>query len=90
MTAARSKNGKKSRRYQVVVHNSDDLEFQYVIESLQMILGYEQTQAATCAYLIDSKGKYVVKAFAEKEHAVATVDTLLEYEFDAEMIDTFS
>lgn len=90
MTAARSKNGKKSRRYQVVIHNSDDLEFQYVIESLQTVLGYEQTQATSCAYLIDSKGKYAVKAFAEKEHADATLEILLEYEFDAEVIDSFS
>ena len=90
MTAARSKNGKKSRRYQVVIHNSDDLEFQYVIESLQMILGYEQTQATTCAYLIDDKGSYVVKAFAERELADATLEALVEYEFDAEVVDSFS
>ena len=81
---------KKSTRYKVLVHNSDELDFTYVIESLQVVLGYELTQATNCAYLIDHKGKYVVKAFAEKDHADATVEALVEYEFNAEVIDSFS
>lgn len=89
MTIARSKSGKKSRRYQVVVFNSDELDFAYVIDSFQMILGYELTQATTCAHMIDNKGQYVVKSFADKEHALATADLLVEYGFDVEVIDIF-
>ena len=89
MTTARSKNGKKGRRYQVIVHNSDEIDFTYVIESLQTVLGYELTQATSCAYLIDHKGSYIVKAFGDKEHAEATVETLVDYGFDAELKDSF-
>lgn len=89
MTTARSKNGKKNRRYQVIVFNSDELEFAYVIDSFQTVLGYETTQATTCAYVIDNKGQYVVKSFADKEHAIATADMLVEYGFDVEVIDIF-
>lgn len=74
----------------MLIHNSDELDFAYVIESLQVVLGYELTQATNCAYLIDQKGSYIVKTFGDKDHADATVEALLEYEFDAEVIDSFA
>ena len=80
----------KKRRYQVVVYNSDEMSFNYVIDTFQTILGYELVQATSCANLIDQLGKYVVKSFAEKDHATATADLLLESGFEVEIIDIFA
>jgi len=78
---------KKSQRYQVLVHNSDDIPFDHVIQTFQMILGHELTQAANCAMAIHNRGSYVVKSFNDKEYADTTVELLVDYELDAEVLD---
>tara|TARA_R110000868_G_scaffold408843_1_gene692989 strand:- start:90 stop:260 length:171 start_codon:yes stop_codon:yes gene_type:complete len=52
-----------------------------------MILGHELTQACNCAQAIHNRGSYVVKSFGNKEYADATVELLVDYELDAEVID---
>ena len=86
MTAARYENG-KSKRYQVVIYNNDEMSFEYVIDALQMVLGYDITQATNCAHIIDRKGEYVVKSYSELEHADAALDMLYEYGFKADVLD---
>ena len=84
---AQSGSGKKSERYQVVVFNSDEMSFAYVIESFQSILGYELTQAANCANLIHNRGEYVVKSYAELSHAEAAFEMLCEFGFRCDIIN---
>lgn len=81
------KMGSRKDRYAVIVHNSDDLPFDHVIQTFQMILGHELTQACNCAQAIHNRGSYVVKSFGNKEYADATVELLVDYELDAEVID---
>ena len=88
MKGVRSINGKKSKRYHIVVFNSDDLSFTHVIDSLQMVLGYDLTQASNCANIIHLKGEYVVKSYSEMSHAEAALDMLYEYGFKADVIDS--
>jgi len=52
-----------------------------------MILGHELTQAANCAMAIHNRGSYVVKSFNDKEYADTTVELLVDYELDAEVLD---
>lgn len=82
------KMGSRKDRYAIVVHNSDDISFDYVTETFQTILGHELTQAANCAMAVHNRGSFIVKSFNDKEHADATVELLVDYELDAEVIDT--
>ena len=86
MTTVRYENG-KSRRYGIVVYNSDEMSFDYVIDAFQMVLGYDVTQASNCANLIHSRGEYIVKSYSELEHAEAALDMLYEYGFKADVLD---
>lgn len=79
--------GTRKDRYAVVVHNSDDIPFDHVIQTFQMILGHELTQAANCAMAIHNRGSYVVKSFNDKEYADTTVELLVDYELNAEVLD---
>jgi ATP-dependent Clp protease adapter protein ClpS len=86
---ARSLNGKKGERYQIIVFNSDEMSFAYVIDAFQSVLGYELTQAANCANLIHNRGEYIVKSYAELSHAEAAFDMLCEFGFRCDVIDSF-
>lgn len=77
----------KSKRYQVVVHNNDEMSFDYVIDMFQTTLGYEIIQATSCARLIDQLGKYAVKSYDQKDHAAAAADMLVDCGFEVEIID---
>ena len=79
----------KSKRYQVVVYNNNEMSFDYVIDMLQTTLGYEVVQATSCAKLIDQLGKYVVKSYDERDHATTVADMLVDYGFEVEIIDNF-
>lgn len=85
----RSTSGKKSERYQIVVFNSDEMSFTYVIDAFQSVLGYEHTQAANCANLIHTRGEYVVKSYAELSYAEAAFEMLCEFGFRCDVIDSF-
>lgn len=69
------------------MYNSDEMSFTYVVDSFQMILGYEMTQALNCANIIDRKGEYVVKSYDNLQHAEAALDMLYEYGFKADIVD---
>ena len=86
MKRVQSTSGNKNR-YCIVIYNSDELSFEYVIDSFQTILGYETTQASNCAHLIHTKGEYVVKCYAEKDHAEAALDMFYDYGFRADILD---
>ncbi len=86
MTTARYENG-KTKRYQVIVYNNDEMSFTYVIDAFQMVLGYDITQASNCANMIHRNGEYVIKSYAELEHAEAALDMLYEYGFKADILD---
>ena len=68
MTTVRYESG-KPKRYQVIVYNNDEMSFDYVIDTFQMVLGYDITQASNCANMIHNRGEYVVKSYSEMEQA---------------------
>ena len=86
MTTVRYENG-KPKRYQVIVYNNDEMSFDYVIDTFQMVLGYDITQASNCANMIHNRGEYVVKSYSEMEQAEAALDMLYEYGFKADVVD---
>jgi ATP-dependent Clp protease adapter protein ClpS len=86
MTTARYENG-KTKRYQIIVYNSDEMSFTHVIDAFQLVLGYDITQATNCANLIHSRGEYAVKSYSELEHAEAALDMLYDYGLRADVVD---
>jgi len=45
----------------LIVHNDEVNTFEWVIETLVQVCKHSWEQAEQCAYIIHSKGKYVVK-----------------------------
>lgn len=86
MSTVRYESG-KSKRFEIVVYNSDDMSFTYVIDAFQLVLGYDVTQATNCANLVHNRGEYVVKSYSELDHAEAALDMLYEYGFRADVVD---
>jgi ATP-dependent Clp protease adapter protein ClpS len=86
MSTVRYESG-KSKRFEIVVYNSDDMSFTHVIDAFQMVLGYDITQATNCANLVHTRGEYTVKSYSELEHAESALDMLYEYGLRADVID---
>lgn len=51
----------------LIVWNDDINSFDWVIESLVSVCNHTQEQAAQCAWIIHTKGKYAVKSGALSE-----------------------
>lgn len=71
----------------VLVHKADT-SLEKLAECFKYIIGYDDSQAATCAFLVHLNGKYAVKSlkYKQKEDAEDIVQSLQEQEIHAELI----
>jgi hypothetical protein len=58
------------------LHDNDLNSYSFIVEVIMQVLGYEITQAVTCANMIVDRGSYVVKSFHKRDLDVA--EALLE------------
>lgn len=55
------------RRYHLVLMNDDDHTYQYVIEMLGAVLGYQPEKAFALACIVDSEGRATVETASHDE-----------------------
>jgi len=56
-------NNKRMRWLGLIVHHDELVSFDILTQVIMESLGYEITQAQTCAQIIQNKGSYVVKVY---------------------------
>ena len=64
-------NDKRMRWIGLVIHRDELNSFDFLTDVIMQSLGYEITQAQTCAQIIQNKGSYVVKTYKGSEMAKA-------------------
>lgn len=74
--------------YALVVYYDELNQLEFLADVLGTVLGYEQTQAYNCAYLIHNRGEYLVRKFpaSQKQKAQACLDGLSVNGIPAELI----
>lgn len=60
---------KRIKKFGIFVYNDNENTFAFVVDVLMNCLGYEYTQAASCANLIHRNGVYCVKSYDTKDLA---------------------
>jgi ATP-dependent Clp protease adaptor protein ClpS len=68
--------------YNVVLLDDDDHSYEYVIEMLRAVFGYDETKAFTMAKEVDEQGRVIVLT-THKEKAELKRDQILAYGPDA-------
>ena len=64
-------NDKRMKWIGLVIHHDELNSFDFLTDVIMQSLGYETTQAQTCAQIIQSRGSYVVKVYKGSEMAKA-------------------
>jgi hypothetical protein len=59
--------GKRMRWLALIVHHDELVSFDVLSQVIMESLGYEITQAQTCAQIIQNKGSYVVKVYKAQD-----------------------
>lgn len=79
---------KKHKNITLVVYDDNFDSVDFVADVLSYALGYDETQATTCALIIKNKGKYDVKTFkiSETQKAKDTLQLFNEHDISAELI----
>ncbi len=72
----------------IIVTHDEFNSYEFLVEVLCQVLGYELSQSANCAHIIMEKGSYVVKTFDQKdlEKASAYRDILHDNQVPAKII----
>lgn len=79
---------KKHKNITLVVYDDSFDTIDVIADILSYALGYDETQAITCAFIIKNKGKYAVKTFkiSETQKARDTLQLFNEHDVSAELI----
>lgn len=89
MIAVLDKSGNNNMAgYGLLVHYTGEMPIDEEAELLAIVLGYERTQAMSCAQLVQIRGSYLVKRFknSEKKLAESSVQVLRTNGTSAELI----
>lgn len=76
----------RSKKYSVVVHNDDFHQIEEVIDTFRKLFGYENIQADSCATLVQQRGSYACKSFADLSMAKTVAEHLRNLDFKVEVV----
>lgn len=71
--------------FSIMLYNDDVNSFEWVIQCLVEICEHSSTQAEQCAWIVHSKGKYVVKS-GEKKDMIKRSMALLDRGLTVEVV----
>lgn len=79
---------KKSNTLALVVYHHEFNQLELVAEVIKYSLGYEDTQAHNCAYMVVNNKEYVVKTFkvSEIEKARTILQLFIDQEVPAKLL----
>jgi len=88
MTVVLDKSGNSMAGYGLVVYDDDDMALDEAAKLMSIVLGYEMTQASSCALLVQQRGEYLVKRYkaSQKVEAEACVSTFSNNGIPCELI----
>lgn len=61
----------KKTKLKILRNPTNPVPTEFLSEALSNLLGYEVTQAYTCASIINRTGGYIVKTFSKKDYFLA-------------------
>lgn len=73
-------------KFGIEVANDSKHSFDDVIRVFQDLFGWDITQSANSAYIIHTKGSYVVKWFDSENTALYVLSTLKSQKFNAKLV----
>lgn len=79
---------KRAKKMALVIYDHDFNSYDFLVEVIRHVLGYDQSQACNCANIITNKGEYAVKTYLpkESEKAKAVLDMLTDQQIPAELL----
>ncbi len=79
---------KKAKKMVLVIYDHDFNSYDFLVEVIRHVLGYDQSQACNCANIIINKGEYAVKTYLVKESDKAhnALSILTEQEVPAKLL----
>ncbi len=78
---------KRVKKIALIAFHHEYNSFEYLVEVIRQVLGYETSQAANCANIIYEKGSYILKTFnkGDLEKASAYKELLHEHGIPAKI-----
>jgi len=72
----------------LIIYDHDFNSYDFLVEVIRHVLGYDQSQACNCANIIINKGEYAVKTYLAKESDKAhnALSILTEQEIPAKLL----
>ena len=64
-------NGNKIKSSKLVIYKHDENSVDYVAEVISAALGYDATQAYSCALITQTAGQYIIKKYKSSERGQA-------------------
>ena len=71
MIAVLDKSGNSMAGYGLIVYDDEDMALDEAAKLMSIVLGYEMTQASSCALLVQQRGEYLVKRFKASQKVEA-------------------
>lgn len=75
----------KKKKIALVVYHHEYNSVEYLTEIIRLTLGYDVTQAATCANLVIDKQSYIVKTYKDETKAQRYLQLFIDQEIPAEL-----
>jgi ATP-dependent Clp protease adapter protein ClpS len=79
---------KKHKGIVLMIYDDSYDSIEFIADVISYAMGYDETQATTCALIIKNKGKYAVKTFkiSETQKARDTLQLFNEHDISAELV----